>query len=87
MKNNPDVKIIASNAFNKPVLILLDPDYYKPLFLEHEKLSKHDTSGIKEYKIISIISVLMREGLLFSEGKKWKSQRLLLGEHFLFEKL
>lgn len=43
------MKIIVSNSFNQPILLLLDPEYYKPLYIEHENLTKHDRSGLKEY--------------------------------------
>ncbi|CAD8198391.1 unnamed protein product [Paramecium octaurelia] len=76
---HPEVKLIVSNSVTKPVFIIVDPEYYKPLYLDHHLLVKHDQSGIKDF--------LLSKGLLFAEGEKWKEQRSLLGDHFLFEKL
>ncbi|CAD8192942.1 unnamed protein product [Paramecium pentaurelia] len=76
---HPEVKLIVSNSVTKPVFIIVDPEYYKPLYQDHHLVVKHDQSGIKDF--------LLSKGLLFAEGEKWKEQRNLLGEHFLYDKL
>jgi hypothetical protein len=48
VQDHPNVKIIVANLVEKPILILLDPGYYKHLYLDHHLLSKYDVAGIGE---------------------------------------
>ncbi|CAD8094874.1 unnamed protein product [Paramecium sonneborni] len=76
---HPDVKFVVANSIHKPVIVLIDSEYYKYIYQNHDLVSKHDQSGIKDF--------LLQGGLLFTEGSKWQQQRKLLGDHFLFQKL
>ena len=44
----PEVKFIVVNSIQQPVLILLDPEYYKQLYFDHHLVTKRDSSGVKE---------------------------------------
>ncbi|CAD8161750.1 unnamed protein product [Paramecium octaurelia] len=76
---HPEVKFVVANSINKPVIFIIDPEYYKQIYVDHHLVTKHDQSGIKDF--------LLSGGLLFTEGPKWKQQRTLVGDHFLFQKL
>ncbi|CAD8178750.1 unnamed protein product [Paramecium pentaurelia] len=76
---HPEVKFVVANSINKPIIVIIDSEYYKHIYQDHHLVTKHDQSGIKDF--------LLSGGLLFTEGPKWKQQRNLLGDHFLFQKL
>lgn len=40
--------MIVSNSIRGLVYVVVDPDYYKPLYLDHHLVSKSDVSGVKE---------------------------------------
>lgn len=48
INKQPEVKMIVSNTITGLVYVVVDPDYYKPLYLDHHLVSKTDVSGAKE---------------------------------------
>ncbi|CAD8207201.1 unnamed protein product [Paramecium pentaurelia] len=71
-------KILVSNFLWRVRISVADPEYYKLMLLNHQYYTK--------INIINHDNVI-KKGLVFSMGEKWKSQRQLLSESFEYDQL
>ncbi|CAD8068856.1 unnamed protein product [Paramecium primaurelia] len=78
LRKNPKAKVILSNYFNTPCILITGSEYIKDTFLDHNDFEK-----INPFMLPSFI----QRGLLMMEGEGWKRQRKFLGSAFTFEKL
>jgi len=47
IRENKDLKFILTNLFNKVFIIILDPTYYKEVYVNHSNFVKYDLIGHK----------------------------------------
>ncbi|KAM3147482.1 hypothetical protein pb186bvf_000289 [Paramecium bursaria] len=78
VNTKPLIKFRLGNFLNQPVISIVDPEYYKSVFIDHQNYSKVTTIGHNQ---------LINKGLVFSEGEKWHQQRTLLNESFCYDKV
>ena len=76
---NPDLRMSVVCFLDKIYLDLYDPGLIK------EFLNKQTRYTIKEPKIFGALDDIVKEGLVFVEGDKWKSQRKLISQVFHFD--
>lgn len=77
VQHNPELRLLATHAASKPIIILLDPNLVKA-FLS-------DPSKAKKSPVFDPLFPLMQHGLIFSEGNQWKKHRKTLSAIFRYD--
>ena len=77
--SNPDQRIAVACYFDKAFIYLYDPELIK------EFLNKQTKFAIKDPRLFGALTGLIKDGLVFIEGEKWKSQRKLISQVFHFD--
>ncbi|KAM3144182.1 hypothetical protein pb186bvf_003644 [Paramecium bursaria] len=78
IKRNPKVKYILTNKVMSPMIIVINEQFSKFFFQEHQLFQKLSIFGIDE---------LLGKGMLFAAGQNWKDQRQILANEFTFGKI
>ncbi|KAM3144181.1 hypothetical protein pb186bvf_003643 [Paramecium bursaria] len=73
----PQVKYILTNNFSSPLIIILDQEFTKIFFTDHQNFLKHSF----------FMHDILGKGLLFLTGQRWKKQRDIFADAFSYKKL
>lgn len=69
---NPEVKFILTNTSYQASVLIIDPDYVKSLYVEHEHYDKAGNDQKDQSIKFDWSMQLLRQGLLMTTGGKWK---------------
>ncbi|CAD8106220.1 unnamed protein product [Paramecium primaurelia] len=72
------VNFIVHNFAWTVQILIIDPDYYQYMLINHENYSQINDLNSNQ---------LLDEGIMFQQGEKWKKQRELFIQYFDIEKL
>ena len=79
LRENPDLRFSVWMYFDKAYVFFYDPELIK------EVLSKQTKMAAKDPRIFGALNSMMRNGLVYIEGEKWKTQRKLVSQVFHFD--
>lgn len=79
MKDHPEMKFLATTAFDSISIELFDTELVK------EFCSQITKNFAKDTRVYGLFHQLMMEGLLMSDGERWKSQKKVISQAFHFE--
>mgnify|MGYP000906918675 CR=1 FL=1 len=79
VKQNPDLRFIASPMGDRIVFELYDLELIK------EFVGKQNKMSIKDTQVMGSMPRAVLQGLAFTEGEKWKNQRKVISQVFHFD--